>query len=360
MRVGIVLNYTRHDATYAALKTAEVIRDLGYGVLFFDKTTKTNRANLHAYWDGFVQASSDIDFASWLDECQVVLFFSYPTAKEIKLVKKNNIPCASSITWDSIDSETVVAVKPCDLLVCPSKVQQEYFTTYWNLSNIKHVYYDSNWPITNNERVNSSKLKIIAACPGYQIKRVDYNKLFDALNEAMEACPSIDLDFLYSAKVASQVKVNLKKHEKTFSGGNTLSLIDDPTGWSEGPLAYSLCDAVFWPAQLESFGYVGLEAMTVGTPVITYNHCPMNEFISDRVNGVLMPCDTKQTELGVTYVEHSHRKIVETFKLINNDPGIIHSMKNTSHELVAKHKEDFPKFWENAVEQLIATRKDKR
>ena len=47
MRVGIVLNYTRHDSTYAALKTAEVIRDLGYGVLFFDKTTKTNRANLH-------------------------------------------------------------------------------------------------------------------------------------------------------------------------------------------------------------------------------------------------------------------------------------------------------------------------
>jgi hypothetical protein len=62
----------------------------------------------------------------------------------------------------------------------------------------------------------------------------------------------------------------------------------------------------------------------------------------------------------VTYVEHNHRKIVETFKLINNDPGVIHSMKNASHKLIAKHKEDFPKFWADTVEQLISLRKDKR
>lgn len=360
MRIGIVLNYTRHDSTYAALKTAEVIRDLGYGVLFFDKATKTNRANLHAYWDDFVQASNDVDFTSWLAECQAVIFFSYPTSKEIKLVKKKGIPCASSITWDSIDSETVAAVKPCNLLICPSKVQREYFTSYWNLTNTKHVYYDSNWAITNNERAKSDKLRIITACPGYQIKRVDYNKLFDALNEALEVCPNIDVDFLYSSKVASQVKVNVKKHEKTFSNGSTLSLIDDTTGWSEGPLAYSLCDAVFWPSQLESFGYVGLEAMTMGTPVITYNHCPMNELVSDRVNGILIPCDTKQTELGVTYVEHNHRKIVDTFKMIDSDPSIIHNMKNASHKAVAKHKDSFFKFWEETVEQLLTERKDKK
>jgi glycosyltransferase involved in cell wall biosynthesis len=352
MRVGIVLNYTRHDSTYAALRASEVIRDLGYGILFFDKATKTTRANLHSYWDDFVQASNDVDFSSWVDECQIVIFFSYPTAKEMKIVKKRGIPCISSITWDSIDSETVAAAKPCDLLVCPSKVQTEYFKAYWNLPNIKHVYFDCNWPCTNNERVNGDKLRIITACPGYQIKRVDYNKLFDALNEALEVCPNIDVDFLYSSKVASQIKANVKKHEKTFSGGNSLGLIDDSTGWSEGPLAYSLCDAVFWPTQLESFGYVGIEALTMGTPVITYNHSPMNELVSDRVNGILIPCETKQTELGVSYVEHSHRKIVDIFKMLNNDPQSVHNLKNASHKLITKHKENFVKFWGDTLDQF--------
>jgi glycosyltransferase involved in cell wall biosynthesis len=352
MRVGIVLNYTRHDSTYAALRTAEVIRDLGYGILFFDKATKTTRASLHAYWDDFVQASNDVDFASWLDECQLVVFFSYPTSKEMKAVKKRGIPCISSITWDSVDSETVASVKPCDLLVCPSKVQTEYFKTYWSLPNVSHVYLDCNWPCTNNERVNGDRLRVIIACPGYQIKRVDYNKLFDALNEALEVCPATDVDFLYSSKVASQIKANIKKHEKTFTGGNSLGLIDDSTGWSEGPLAYSLCDAVFWPTQLESFGYVGIEALTMGTPVITYNYSPMNELVADRYNGILIPCETKQTELGVSYVEHNHRKIVDMFKAINNDPQSVHSLKNASHKWIAKHKENFFKFWSSTLEQF--------
>lgn len=354
MRVGIVLNYVRHDSTYAALRTAEVIRDLGYGVLFFDKATKSNKANLHAYWDDFVQSSADADFSSWVAECQTVIFFTYPEPKDLKVIKKRKIKSICVTTWDSIDSETITTAKTCDFLVCPSKVQSEYFKTYWNLENVQHVIFHANIPTANNERKATDSVRIICSCPGYQLKRVDYNKLFEALNDALELCPKINMSFIYSSKVASQLRLNIKKQEKTFSSGNKLDLIEDNSGWSETPLAYSLADAVLWPAQLESFGYVGMESLTVGTPVIAYNHPPMSELVSDRFNGILMPCEVRQTELGVTYVDHNHSKIVEVLRLIDGDPKLIHELKNKGHAAMEALKEKFEVFWHNLLLNVLS------
>jgi glycosyltransferase involved in cell wall biosynthesis len=47
------------------------------------------------------------------------------------------------------------------------------------------------------------------------------------------------------------------------------------------------CDLVVQPSRHESFGYVPLEAMSVGRPVIASNVGGLKEIIKDRVNGLL-------------------------------------------------------------------------
>ncbi len=354
MKVGIVLNYVRHDFTYAALKTAEVLRNMGYSITLFDKSAnnKSARSKLHWYWNDFVLSDVETHFDDWLDDCDIVLWFTYPTAKEVKTLYNNNIPNVCVTSWDSIDSETVSAIKGCDALVCPSKTQKAYLEEYWRLKDVHFIPFDSNFPLTNPGRLTGDDIRIMVACPGYQIKRVDHSKLFSALYQVMERNKNVEIDFLYSNKVASQIKINIPKYEKTFEGGNSIRCIDDPTGWSEGPLAYGLCDIVLWPVQLESFGYVAIEALSMGTPVIAYNHLPMSEIVSDHVNGFLIPCERKDTDVGLSYAVHNEKGIIDVIEKIATDTSLLNKVKLGTHKGLEERKKMFYTLWDGVLDEV--------
>lgn len=354
MKVGIVLNYIRHDFTYAALKTAEALRNMGYSITLFDKSVKSVRARLHSYWNDFVLSDREAHFDDWLDDCDIVIWFTYPTAKEVKTLYKNNIPNICVASWDSVDSETVSAIKSCDAIICPSKAQKAYLQEYWRLKEVTYIPFDSNYPLTNPGKKIKDKVKVMVACPGYQLKRVDHSKLFSALYAAMETNHNLDIDFLYSSKVASQLKINIPKYSKVFDAGNELLCVDDPTGWSEGPLAYALCDIVLWPVQLESFSYVAVESLTMGTPVIAYNHLPMSEIITDHVNGFLIPCERRETELGLSYAVHNGDGMVSLLSKICSDTSLIDKVKLGTHKGLEDRKNAFYTLWDGILDNVSA------
>ena len=352
MKIGIVLNYQRHDSTYAAIKTAELVRDLGYTVSLFDKSPKATKPRLHDFWDSFVITNKEQNFEEWYADCPVLIWYTYPTYRELKGTRKQGINSICVATWDSVDSEVATCLKSCDLVVCPSKSQVSYFSSYWRLKDLEFIPVDCNWPITKNDRPDRGYFKVVVACPGYQIKRIDHTKLFEALYTVMQLCPGIEFVFLFSGKVASQIKINVTKYEKSLENGSKLTCIDDPTGWAEGPIIYTDCDAVLWPVQLESFGYVALEALTMGTPVIAYNFLPMNEIVSDQVNGLLIPCDSKETDLGVSYAVHNEDGLVKTVTKLVNDPALYSKIKGTVHKGLEERSKKAKSMWSETLDRL--------
>ncbi len=358
MRVGIVINYVRHDSTYAALRTAEILRNAGYSVSFFDKAYKSTKAALHDYWNDFVVSSKSATFEQWSEECSVIIWYAYPTNKEIKALKKKNKKSICVATWDSVDGEIISQIKSCDKVICPSKSQVKYFNDYWHIKNVDYVPVDCNAPLTSHDVGTGEYLRVIVACPGYQIKRIDPNKLFDSLYEFLQQSHNTHMHFLYSSKVASQIKLNVTKFEKSFNNESFLKTIDDPTGWAEGPLAYCLCDVVLWPVQLESYGYVGLEALTMGTPVVAYNHLPMNEIITDNVNGFLIPCEVKETDLGVGYAAHNGKDMVRILNKIAADQYLIlNRLKLNAHKGLEERSKAASDNLLKVVEEVLEERK---
>lgn len=352
MRVGIVFNYIRHDSTYAALKSAETIRNLGYSVTFYDKAYKSVKANLHNYWDDFVLSSKEIPFDDWVEECSIVIWFCYPTPKEVKYLKKENKPSICFLTWDSVDAEIIEAIKSLDVLMCPSKAQKTYFETHWNLNTVDYIPLNCNVPLFNNEYSTKEGLRVLVACPGYQIKRIDSTKLFETLHEAAELIPNLQMEFLYSSKVATQIKISVTKYDKKFDNGSSLTSLDDPTGWAEGPLAYALCDAVLWPVQIESYGYVALESLSMGTPVVAYNFPPMSEIISDHKNGFLIPCETKDTDLGVKYATHNGKGIIDVLGRLVSDQSLVSKTKALAHKGLDSRNQVNRLVWQTTLDGL--------
>jgi len=55
--------------------------------------------------------------------------------------------------------------------------------------------------------------------------------------------------------------------------------------------AYQDCDALLFPSRYEGFGYVALEAMACGKPVIAANNSALPEVVADGITGILCAPD---------------------------------------------------------------------
>lgn len=54
---------------------------------------------------------------------------------------------------------------------------------------------------------------------------------------------------------------------------------------------YNKCHALLFPTRFEGFGYVALEAMACGKPVVTTNNSALPEIVKDGETGILCPTD---------------------------------------------------------------------
>lgn len=67
-------------------------------------------------------------------------------------------------------------------------------------------------------------------------------------------------------------------------------------GWLDEPAlirAYQECDALLFPSRSEGFGYVALEAMACGKPVIASDVTALPELVEHNVTGLLCPPDNE-------------------------------------------------------------------
>jgi len=97
----------------------------------------------------------------------------------------------------------------------------------------------------------------------------------------------------------------------------------------------------------------------MGTPVIAYNFLPMSEIVSDHVNGLLIPCESKETDLGVRYATHNGEGLVKTINTIVNSPAIYSKIKGTVHKGLEERSKKAKAMWSEMLDKLTKDSKDK-
>jgi glycosyltransferase involved in cell wall biosynthesis len=88
---------------------------------------------------------------------------------------------------------------------------------------------------------------------------------------------------------------------------------------------YQKCDALLFPSRFEGFGYVALEAMSCGKPVVATDSSSIPEVVENGVSGLLCPIDDieafvnacsqleENKELCVKTGEEGRKRAVEVF-----------------------------------------------
>jgi len=95
---------------------------------------------------------------------------------------------------------------------------------------------------------------------------------------------------------------------------------------------YQSCDALLFPSRYEGFGYVALEAMACGKPVIAANNSALPEVVLDGVTGIL--CDPEDTACYIAACRSLEQNPEQRISLGNNARQ--HAVSSFSEDLLVQ------------------------
>ena len=99
------------------------------------------------------------------------------------------------------------------------------------------------------------------------------------------------------------------------------------------PYYYQMADAFCVPSRWEGFGIVFIEALAMGSVVITSDTPPMNTIVTHRANGILVADYTNEFALGDAIVEGTTNKVLREHLKENARQSVLKYSKQTVDQL---------------------------
>lgn len=348
MRIGIVQQYRRHDAVYAAMRLGDFLNRLGHDVLVYSHGSTRRVPNLHPDWDARVVSERREGFDAFLSKCHAVVYAEPPPPAWVSDGNRHGAKTVCLAPWDCLPPGAGEALRICDAVVCPAEAQADMVRDHFQLDNVLYVPWDCGLPVTRKagEDVSSERARVLFPLHCTLPERTTAEMVALTAMQVVEACPWVDVTVTITPKCMSAHSLsNLNRVLAPPSKGGTVCVLEDHSGWSRTPLVYGRNDLVVHPAEIMGFGMVALESLCMGTPVVAYDVSPANEVMRQAVNGILIPCELGFSDRLVPFVkpdwEHLRRVVVN---LLNTRTGIADLRRNSRLNLQSR-RERFVAGW---------------
>jgi hypothetical protein len=352
MRIGIVQQYRRHEAVYAAMRLSDFITRLGHDVVVYSHGSTRRIPNLHPDWDGRVVSERAEGFDSFLSKCSVVIYPEPPPSDWVARGNRQGAKTVCLAPWDNLPPGSDEAFRISDVLVSPAETMADMVRDHFQLDNVRYVPWDCGLPITRKagEDVSSERARVLFPLHCTLPHRTTAELVALTAMQVVESCPWVDATVTITPKCMSAHSLsNLHRVLAPPSKGGTVTVVEDHSGWSHTPLVYGRHDLVVVASEVLGFGMCVLESLCMGTPVVAYNASPTNEVIKQAVNGILMPCELTFNERLVPFVrpdwEQLRRVVVN---LLNARTGIADLRRNSRLNLQTR-RERFVAEWVNIL-----------
>lgn len=194
----------------------------------------------------------------------------------------------------------MASFRKCDAVTAVSNFTCESLNQYADLKNVQCIY---NW-------VDIAKFKPSAPQKNGTPKRfnllyvgnVSRRKGFDLLEPIMSKLGE-DFVLRFTTGLRNIKKQSYPSNMMPLGNLNEKDLIKE----------YQECDALLFPSRFEGFGYVALEAMACGKPVIATDATSIPEVVDNGVTGILCPIDDIDAFVSACRKLAADRKLCERF-----------------------------------------------
>lgn len=304
MQVGIYTRYLRHAATYAAIEVAEQCQLAGHDVTIL--TDDKIPTPTHHVWDGLVKRDGPRGFTHWAKRCDTIIWMLPPLASSVNWARdagKHTIVVAPGCDLQAGDKK---ALRAADIVVTPSRRVARIIQQRWKLTNIYPIDWVVGWPITQKAKPHE-KLRLLLPTefcyPALDIR------VLAALAATMAKYEHVESTVTY---IPSRWHPHAHRALMAFADKfKSRVCLHRSVPYKELPMLYQRHDLTVWPSEDEDFCFGGLASLTMGTPVVCWAACPMNELVTAK-NGIPVPCGEIENELGLPCVDTKPRHQLES------------------------------------------------
>lgn len=339
MQVGISTRYCFHEATYAALRIAELAQHLGHDVRL---DSVNNPPKLNCAWDKRVSSQKYLELHAWAN---IMVFTHVPSIKEVNFWRRGSARLVLVPMWNEFRSDNRKPLGKIHHVVVPHRAGLnvgDRWSREWAA-----VPWDNGIPITRKTELRvPGEVHVAVAMFDDSAAYVDLT-LFDELARLLKTCPQLHITVAYcSSRVKTLAANRMRGLAAAFAPRCKLLR---GLAIRDRPLFYAKHDLTLWPTPVTDIGCVGLDSLAMGTPVVAWKCPPIDEIVRPD-NGRLVDCEVNYSTLGVPASDCNCYRLGLALQQLVVEPAMILALqKHTAVQLETRRRE-FVRFWAKLFE----------
>ena len=342
--LGICAPYRRSEITLAAIRLADLGRELAMDVRFL--SVGPSQKNVDYVWDQRFRKVETDDAYRLLHGCTHLVWFIH----DEDLHKKSQLVSPKARhwfipSWHQLDTHVLRRLDGYSV-VCPSRViKSEIAERLQDDSKLSATWclWDSGLDAVSREGLcRNDEVAIYVPMSSRVIDECGYFVLA-AVRDVLELFPEakFTLDF------GKSWPRRARKYIKTL-----LKIYIDRLICHHSPSLLSQCfrmhahDWTWLPDTRADIGIMAQRSLACGTPVITYDVSPYQEFVSDEVTGLVIQCEAFSNRVGAPVAGPNLVSIVRTMtKAITGQSELVSQCQKKIWKRESQHMKAFRLFW---------------
>jgi len=280
----------------------------------------------------------------WSHRCKRIIWTHVPPIRDIVHFNDAGIDTALLISWEELTEEDQAAVLTFNKIILPYRCVGHSLQQAWNLkvTNPVMMPWDVPVPITRKEnRGPHDELTVYFPMYDSQPQRID-QAIFGMMAKVLTATENTNIVVAVGRSWSLSSRRILKTLFKEF--GSRITVIKQPDILKR-LLLFAKADLTVWAPKFESLALVGLSSLCMGTPVISWDVRPQNEFLVAWKNAILVPAETTENWLGVPAVTSGYSEFADVLVATLRDKGLIAKMKEHTRNGLDCRRKQFEAGW---------------
>ena len=340
--LGICAPYCRSETTLAAIRLAELGRELAMGVKLL--AVGSVQKKVDHIWDKRVHKLDKQDVYGWMHGCTHLVWFSYSP----ELHEKSQLVSPSARhwfvpSWHQLSPEVIGDLVDYSV-VCPSRKSKAQIAEH--LPEGKHTtwcLWDSGMDAVKREGLcKNGEVSIYVPMSA---------RVIDECGHFVLAAVTDLLDMLPEVRFTLDFGKSWPRHTRRV----IRDMIDKRPGkltCYRSPSMLSQCrhmhghDWTWIPDTRADIGITAQRSLACGTPVIVYDISPYQEFVSNETTGLLIGCERLENNLGAHVASPSLVSIVKTIsKAVFGQSELVSQCQKKIWKRESQHMRAFRLFW---------------
>lgn len=320
MRLGICTRYSQHEATYAAVRIADLGEQRGYDVTLY--AVRPQPRPLGLSWDTRLQTPKTQLFSDWAAHCDYVIWTHVPHIEQVRWLRYRRIPSAIFVLWQELAPEDAPALKGVNKLICPSRACYDYLRTL--AGNAVYAPWDPGLPCYT-KCCPTDECRLLLPLWDGETRRTEMTVL--KLLERSLRQDGVSATVAYnSSTVGSRASRQLRRLAREFSH---LTLRRN-VRYGDRPFLIQQHDLVLWPTHYENTCMLAVMARAMGTPVIGFRFRPTDEVLTD--GAVAIPPQAEiEDAMGIPTIEPDYYEMDRQLQRHVQCPQRVQELQQKTH-----------------------------